>query len=205
MKKYSWLNPLILFNIVLILIRIIYTGKLLFAFLVWNLFLAAVPLYFSVKCTKAGSRAGVLTYACLWLLFFPNSMYIITDLFHLTERAEIPLWYDLLLLFSSATTGVLLRMLSLRNIEKQLPEKVNGRVKNLLVFIVMVLCGYGIYLGRFDRWNSWDVVTQPYYLIKSIAYHIIHPIRNSNVWTLSMFFGVWLYLLYHYSKKLRFR
>lgn len=195
--------PLTIFNTLLIIGRIAYCGKLMFAFLIWNTFLAVVPLYFSVKAINAQKKAPIIGYSILWLLFFPNAMYIITDLFHLTERPGIPLWYDLLLLFSCATNGLILGLLSLRNMDKILSRYLPERSKQLLILMCMILCGYGIYLGRFERWNSWDVITQPYFLISSIAHDIIHPVRNKNVWALSTGFGIWLYLLYRYAQKIR--
>src|SRR5688572_16253822 len=97
-RRYKWLMPSLAFSTVLLLARIVYTGNLTFAFLPWNLFLALLPLYFTHKIENAASKMTVLGYSCCWLLFFPNAMYITTDLFHLRERFDIALWYDLLLL-----------------------------------------------------------------------------------------------------------
>ncbi|HEY9177377.1 MAG TPA: DUF1361 domain-containing protein, partial [Flavipsychrobacter sp.] len=118
MQKYKWLIPLTSFSVLLITIRVAYTSQLMFSFLLWNIFLAAIPLFLSVQALKTNNKLRLLGYSGLWLLFFPNSMYIITDLFHLTEREHIPLWYDLILLFSSAMNGLIYGFLSLSNMEK---------------------------------------------------------------------------------------
>lgn len=203
MQKYKWLIPLTSFSVLLITIRVAYTSQLMFSFLLWNIFLAAIPLFLSVQALKTNNKLRLLGYSGLWLLFFPNSMYIITDLFHLTEREQIPLWYDLILLFSSAMNGLIYGFLSLSNMEKIIARLNNNAIRNLLVFCVMLLCGYGIYLGRFERWNSWDIITQPHNLAGSILSHIVHPFRNIDVWSLSFCFGLWMYLLYRYARILR--
>lgn len=203
MKKYRAILPVTVFSILLIVGRVIYTGELMFCFLLWNIFLAAIPLYFSHKARASTTNIPRLLFSGVWLLFFPNAMYIITDLFHLQDRAVVPLWYDLLLLFSAALNGLAYGLISLRNIDKTWTPFISGRWRHVLIFLVMILCGYGIYLGRFDRWNSWDIVTQPYYLIRCVAYDLIHPLRSKEVWALSTCFGAWLYLLYRYIQKIK--
>lgn len=204
-EQYKWLWPSMAFSTVLIATRVIYRHELLFSFLIWNLFLAAVPLYMSQKAVNATSKTGKIVYALLWLLFFPNSMYIITDLFHLKDRPGIPLWYDLMLLFSAAMNGVLLGLLSIINMEKLMHGFENKRLKRLGTLAVFVLCGYGIYLGRYERWNSWDVVTKPHSLFYDILYDVIHPFRSAEAWMLSICFAVWMYIIYQYVRKLYYR
>lgn len=203
MQKYKWLLPLTGFSVLLIVARVLYTSEFMFSFLLWNIILALVPLFMSVKALNADTSIKRLVFSCLWLLFFPNSMYIITDLFHLKQRDEIPLWYDLILLFSSAMNGLIYGLLSLSNMEKIIARLNNNILRNLLVFCIMLLCGYGIYLGRFERWNSWDIITQPYSLADSIVSHIRHPFANRDVWMLSFSFGIWMYLLYRYGKTIK--
>ncbi|MCB9047053.1 MAG: DUF1361 domain-containing protein [Chitinophagales bacterium] len=203
MKKYSWLIPLSLFSVLLIIARVVYTSSLMFSFLVWNIFLAAVPLYFSLKALNSNRKLTTTIYSALWLLFFPNSMYIITDLFHLMPRENVPLWFDLLILFSSATNGVLFGFLSLSNMEKTFKKFSSSRMRHVLVLFIMLLCGYGIYLGRFERWNSWDIIAQPYMLSISVMHDIVHPVRNINTWALSLSFGIWMFLLYRFVQKIR--
>lgn len=196
LKKYNWLIPSALFSVAMILSRNIYTSNVVFIFLLWNLFLAVVPLYFSHKALQAKKNIYIWMLSGAWLLFFPNAMYIVTDLFHLRERPDAPLWFDLLLLFSTALNGIIMGFLSLYNIEKLLVRYVSRKVSYPIVFLFFVLCGYGVYLGRYERWNSWDVITQPYGLLYDIAYDIVHPFRNKQVWALSASFAMWMFLLY---------
>lgn len=201
-KAYRWLIPSLLFSICLTIVRVMYTGQKFFLWMNWNLFLAIMPLVIShyVKYTKNYRYKWIL--GVLWLLFFPNSIYIVTDLFHLKQRPDAPLWFDLILLFSTALNGVVLGLLSLSNIEQAITSKFRKRLLHVSTFCLLFLCGYGIYLGRYGRWNSWDILAQPYSLINNICYHLLHPLRNKEVWSLSFLFAIWLYLMYQYFNKL---
>lgn len=202
-NKYKWLIPSLTFSIVLIILRVAYTGYSTFAWMIWNLFLAIVPLYVSHHATRVEKRMNRWLLGIVWLLFFPNSIYMVTDLFHLSAREPVPMWYDLLLLFSTAVNGVIVGLISLNNMEQAMSTMLKKRLLHLSTFGILFLCGYGIYLGRYERWNSWDIVTQPFSLLSSVGYHIIHPFRNIEVWAISLFFGVWLYLLYQYINRFK--
>lgn len=201
-NKYKWLQPGLLFTFALLLGRIVYAQRLTFIFIPWNLFLAALPLYFAFKLQSSGAR-GIKAWVliALWLLFFPNSMYIVTDLFHLRQHGNVPLWYDLLILVSAAITGIIMGFASLRQVERFLMAKVSVRYMRWIVLFIFMLCGYGIYIGRYLRWNSWDIVTQPFALLSDMLYHIAHPLRSIECWMLTILFGIWMYLLYSYFSK----
>lgn len=200
-RKYKWLLPSLLFTNVLLLARIAYAQKPTFIFIPWNLFLAILPLYFAYQLNSkqvTGAKAWALT--ALWLLFFPNSMYIITDLFHLRERGNVPLWYDLLILISAAIMGIIMGFASLAQVERFFKDRVPAKYMHCILLCVFMLCGYGIYIGRYLRWNSWDIIAQPFGLFSDMAYHIVHPLRNMECWLLTALFGIWMYMLYSYFR-----
>lgn len=201
--KYKWLLPSLIFSVTLTIVRILYTGHSLYFWMNWNLLLAIVPLYASYKASTTQKRSHRWLLGFIWLLFFPNSIYMVTDLFHLSPTYTIPLWYDLLLLFSMALNGIVLGLLSLNNIEKTISSVFKKKVMHFTIFLLLFLCGYGIYLGRYERWNSWDIITQPYLLFNSMVHHIIHPFRNLEVWAISFTFSIWMYLLYQYINKFK--
>ncbi len=184
-QSYKWLTQFLLFSISLLVWRVCYTGSLTFLFLIWNLFLAAIPLYIAHKMEQKDSPKIQWLYIAAWLLFFPNSMYIVTDLFHLRDRGDIPLWFDLLTLLSAAMNGVIMGFYSLHKVESHIAGFINRKYRPLWLFAIMLLCGYGIYLGRYGRWNSWDIVAHPFSLLSDISQHILHPFRNRNIWVLS--------------------
>ncbi len=202
-KQYQWLMPMIIFIGALLIGRMVRTGSVMFLFIPWNLILAVVPLYISYHLVKTNSRIGAGVLMLLWLLFFPNAMYIITDLFHLVKREHVPLWYDLILLFSSAILGAIMGFLSVINVEQYLRRFINHRSIPWVILSFFLLCGYGVYLGRYLRWNSWDVIADPVSLMGDMLQDIIHPFRNKQCWMLTLFFGVWLQIMYRYFKKVR--
>ncbi|MGG1924203.1 DUF1361 domain-containing protein [Chryseobacterium sp. NRRL B-14798] len=93
-----------------------------FLFLNWNLFLAWIPLLLSsfVLAFNIRSKISLVFIIIIWILFFPNSPYILTDLFHLRARNSIPVWYDLIVILSYAWTGLICGFISLNDIEKKL-------------------------------------------------------------------------------------
>ncbi|NCU04828.1 MAG: DUF1361 domain-containing protein [Chitinophagaceae bacterium] len=190
------------FSLLLYAFRVWYTGSFLFLFIPWNLFLAWLPLYFSSQLRSAGFSFRNLSFMALWLLFFPNSPYLITDLFHLEQRAGVPLYYDLVLLFMAAWNGLLMGLLSLRNIERFLLQRFSVLKVRAVIFSCIALCGFGIYLGRYDRYNSWHLVTQPLDLLKGIAAKIMYPASHPGAWAVTILFTVVLLLIYEALKKM---
>jgi uncharacterized membrane protein len=189
-----------LFSLVLIAFRIYFTSGIYLSFLLWNLFLAWLPYYLSNHLLnyhqqeKAGWKLLVLF--GLWLLFFPNSPYIITDLFHLTNHKEMPIWYDLALIFSVAWSGLILGFLSLMQVHHFLNEKYGQRTSWVLISLIQLLCAYGIYLGRYQRYNSWDIVTNPFSLLNEIGDLLCNPMSHPRTIGVTLVFSVVLMLSY---------
>lgn len=198
------LLPGVAFMCLLLAGRMYCTQNLMYAFLVWNTFLAFVPLAFAARLRPAGklNLRNTLLLAG-WLLFFPNAPYVLTDLFHFRERPPVPRWYDLILLATAAWNGLWMGMLSLMQAERFLEALLPRRAVYACLAAASLLCGYGIYIGRFLRFNSWDVFTAPGALLYSIAGHFIHPFRHAEVWAFSMLFAVMFALFYGMLKKLR--
>jgi len=147
-----------------VVVRVHETGNLHYVFLVWNLFLAWVPViaaYYAFTFARRGAAvpAGVL--AVVWLLFFPNAPYVLTDFVHLSEPGTSPLWYDALMVSSFAWTALMLGFLSLYLIQAMIVRRAGVAVGWIGVVCVLGLASFGIYLGRFVGLNSWDAVTRP--------------------------------------------
>jgi uncharacterized membrane protein len=188
-----------LFSVTLSLIRIIYTGSLKFLFLDWNLFLAFVPWLISsiiILCKLQNKKTLLLVLILSWLLFFPNSPYILTDLFHLRMTSQAPLWYDLILILSFAWTGLLYGFMSLKDIEKVM-ENYIGKGKTMYAAIAFLfISGFGIYIGRYLRWNSWDIFVSPFAMSHDILSKLSEPIYHSRAIGLTIFIGFLLNLIY---------
>lgn len=183
-------------SVVLLYARIQWSGSIYYTFLVWNLFLAWIPFMFSIFLAEAvaknRSRYLRLFLFCCWLLFFPNSPYILTDLFHLRPKYGIPLWYDLVLILSFAWNGLLLGFSSLLEIQGILKKYWKKRWIALFIVCLMVLCSFGIYLGRYPRWNSWDIVSNPIALFADITNMLLHPMDNPRMIGVTFFFSLFL-------------
>ncbi len=184
--------------VVLLCFRMYRTESIRFMFLSWNLFLAWVPLgialltYQRMQQGRLRSYHGVAGWAS-WLLFFPNAPYIITDLLHLTKPSSIPIWYDSLMVFSYALTGLLAGLLSLYLIHRVMDRLVGLVLGWLVVAGSLLLSGFGIYLGRFERWNSWDILTNPAGLLADVFKQLTNP----TALQLTVVFTLMLMLIYH--------
>ena len=188
-----------LFSFGLSLFRIFYTHSFEFLFLNWNLFLAFIPWFISsiIILKNLQDKKFLLVVMILsWIFFFPNSPYILTDLFHLGMSTKAPLWYDLILILSFAWTGLLFGFVSLMDIEKVLENYVGKGKTTFISIAFLFVSGFGIYVGRYLRWNSWDIIISPFALSSDILSKISHPIYNSRAWGLTLFIGLLLNLIY---------
>ena len=182
-------------------LRVLYSGSEIYLFLVWNLFLAWIPFLCALTLwwlDLPRSRIAVLAIPLLagWLLFFPNALYIISDLIHLTQRGRVPVWYDALVLFSFAWNGLMLGLASLWIVQSVIDHWF-GRVASWLwVGASISLTGFGVYLGRFLRWNSWDILTEPGALFSDIAERVLNPAQHPQAIVFTVVFSSFLSMAY---------
>lgn len=158
----------------LVAYRIIAGAQVRHAYLVWNLFLAWLPLVFAVLAVERFNTNGTVrdrkfvALGVAWLLFFPNAPYIFTDLVHVLMKWRPSFWSEMMLILLCAMTGFLAGFLSLQAMHG-LATRLWGRIAGwLFVAAVSGLAGFGVYLGRFVRLNSWDVLN-PVRLVKGVS------------------------------------
>jgi uncharacterized membrane protein len=196
----SWCAALLLF-------RFVRSGSFFFDFLIWNLFLAAIPAvaaWFFVRTAERQSSALVqVSWFAIWLAFLPNAPYIVTDFMHLDPRPPIPLWYDVALLASCTGTGLLLAYSSLSDVQAIITRKFSAFLGWALALAALFLSGFGIYLGRFLGWNSWDALTNPLKLFSDITDRALHPLSYPNTVGVTLIYGVALFLGYIALRVLR--
>lgn len=125
-----------------------------------------------------------------WLLFLPNASYIITDLFHLIQFSSVPKWFDLLMIMSFAINGILLFFLSIYDVHQLLLARLSNSTTWFITVMILFLSGFGIYLGRFLRWNSWDIISNPLLLANDIIHRIKHPLSHPRTWGVTFGFGL---------------
>jgi uncharacterized membrane protein len=138
-----------------------------FAFLIWNLFLAWIPLgaaytAWTLSLGRKWLYIVIPVIAFVWLIFLPNAPYIITDFNHLANpNPNVPIWFDVMMLMWFSWTGMLLGVVSLYLMQDIVHREFGRWVSWVMVLAVSVLSGIGVYIGRFIRWNSWDILTNP--------------------------------------------
>ena len=194
------------FCLVMVTARVIYTGSIHFVFLVWNLFLAIIPYaithFLTVKPSWIESKLKFGLAFVFWILFIPNTFYILTDLYHLNDQHNVPAWFDLLLIISFAWNGLMLGILSVRQMEKIVEAMLLYKNEILFLYPIMWLNAFGVYIGRYMRFNSWDVIANPLRLTGDIIEVLFHPIRYFNAWGMIMLFSVFMTIIYLMIKKI---
>lgn len=198
-KRLIIVGTLLFWCTCMIAVRVDRTGSGYYRFLLTNLFLACVPLLLSTTLRMADRlrchwtiKGGLFG---LWLLFLPNAPYILTDILHLTRTSDAPAWYDLALLLSCSGTGLLLGYLSLVDVQAIVAGRLSPVFGWIFALVSLVLSGFAIYLGRFLRWNSWDVLLTPTRLL-DITNVLMHPVSNARPLSVTLVFGIILVLGY---------
>jgi uncharacterized membrane protein len=158
--------PLLLVFILTIL-RVIIFDKYSLIYILWNILLAFIPFFISSILLYLKQNNKLKDYlfillGLLWLLFLPNAPYIVTDLIHIGVVRSVPVLFDSILLFTSAYVGLMFGMYSIFHIENILIYKYSKNVTLIITTTILLLASFGIYLGRFFRFNSWDVFVAPF-------------------------------------------
>jgi len=189
-------------GVLLTALRVKWTGNIRYLLLVWNLLLAWLPLLFALAVYRRYERGErqdwkIFTLAVLWILFLPNASYIFTDLIHLNTWFNGHYWVDLSLILMVALTGFLLGFMSLYLMHSIVAHRWGQIAGWALIASATGLSGFGIYLGRILRWNSWDVLVHPVQLSGSVGHWAAHPLANpATNFAFPLFFGTFLFLGY---------
>lgn len=186
-----------LLSVGLLVGRFVHTHHATFAFLIWNLALAWIPYACSARLGRGDpGRVKTAALAALWLLFFPNAPYLVTDFLHLRARPMVPLWYDVALIAAFAITGMLLAVVSLHDVRREVARRRGDRAGWITVVAVSFVSGLGIYVGRFLRWNSWDLLLRPDEVVADVLSRVVAPHRHPGSWGVTLVFGALLLATY---------
>ena len=171
-KQNNYLIIISLIAISMLLLRVKLTHSIYLLFLLWNLFLAAIPYSLStiIKTDFRLRRSNLknLGIIIIWLLFIPNTFYLITDFVHLNPSNLYRYIFDFALLSSFTIAGFYFGILSINTIYKQIQFFYSNTISRIFLISISYLCAFGIYIGRVLRFNSWDIICNPFSLIKSI-------------------------------------
>lgn len=178
----------------LLIYRIVKSESLAYIFLAWNLLLAFIPWWISNGLKKRETlNVRHFPFLILWLLFLPNSPYILTDLFHLKLRDPFPLWFDLIVLLSFALIGMIVFLKSLKDMFGILKKYVNPFFMAIITPFVFWLISFGLYLGRYLRFNSWNVVNHPFMVVRQ-SFDIL---LEKDTIGFTCIFSVFMWFLYY--------
>jgi uncharacterized membrane protein len=181
--------------------RMILSGTRDFYFLIWNLFLAWLPYLLSLWIvalrSKPLKRWWTLPLATvLWALFIPNAPYIMTDFGHLLRPRQFPFMYDVVMIFVFAWTGLLLGLASLHLLQAQVKQSWGGLAAGGFLLATTFMTGMGIYLGRFLRWNSWDLLRRPSTMFSTVAGIFQNPLGHKFAWAHTLMFATVVLMCY---------
>ncbi len=163
----------------------------------WNLFLAWIPVFIVLRLEKTDTyhhtpKAKVLFMSLLWLLFFPNAPYLITDFVHLYPTQGNLYWHHQIMFFCYAFVSLACGLLSLYWIQRVWTRAFSGWFSNLASVLAIALSGYGIFLGRIVRFNSWDFFVHPFRLSR----YVLHSFHNPTAIVMTLEFSVFIGLAY---------
>src|SRR5690606_35100362 len=189
-KTLTFLFCSMALSIVLLMVRMKLTREFFLLFLVWNLFLAFIPFAISFYLqTKADLKKWQLVFSGLvWLLFLPNAPYIITDLFHLRHSTPQLIWLDILVIVSFAINGLILYLISVTDMRQLFQQHFQTKLINWSFSMLPFLVAFGIYLGRFLRYNSWDILHRPLQLLLDCLDYLLYPLSHLGMWLFTVAF-----------------
>jgi uncharacterized membrane protein len=186
-----------LFCIILQIISHVVGVGSVYVFLVWNLFLAYIPWLLVRNIYRVKEIGHLIILLLAWLFFLPNAPYLVTDFVHLKPSSGEGFWLDLTILFSFAINGLIIGFMSIFKVYQHINVFLGERFAIALTAVALGLSGYGIYLGRVLRWNSWDVLLNPFELLSS-SYRSLFPIaQNTEAWLFSALFATFLAAHYY--------
>ncbi|WP_229216939.1 DUF1361 domain-containing protein [Dyadobacter luteus] len=179
------------------LIRIYFNSPVDFS-MDWNLFLSWIPLIAAFIANNLTKRFGDIPYTLIaislfWLAFFPNAPYMVTDLAHLTVDYERDLtWHDTIMLFFYAEVSLFNGLVSLYWIHQAWRQVFTRRMSTVFFFLSLPLAGFGVYLGRVRRMNSWDIIHEPRLIFQSM----LESLLDRTAWVFALEIGMLIGILY---------
>ena len=192
---------LLIFAVILNILRIVLFGNDSFLYILWNIFLALIPylissiLLFRIKDKKDMLKPLFIIGFILWFLFLPNAPYVVTDFIHLGHIRSVPVMYDILLLFVSASVAMLMGLYSLIQIEKIFLLRFSKNITNIIIATIILFTSFGIYLGRFLRFNSWDLFVSHDSLFSGIWNVFVLP-NSINIYAYTLLFFSFIYVFF---------
>lgn len=195
------LGILSLADSLLLVFRVLLTGTTRYSFIPWNLLLAWSSLVFAIVLRKSLRHRRWLSWqnvalSVLWLIFLPNTWYLLTDFIHVSPNGEISQLYDIVLISLLVFIGFALGFASLFLIHRELLKRLSALKSYAIIELIILFCGFAIYLGRDLRWNTWDVITNPGGVLVNVSDRIVDPFGSPRAINVTLLFFILISLLY---------
>lgn len=190
-----------LVSLVLLVVRISASDSARYIFLIWNLVLAVIPVFLAWWLVSRVRQYGWLGWkqlllSAVWVSFLPNSFYLVTDFVHLRTTNEASLFFDVVMLASFVVNGLMLGYIAVYLVHKELVRRFSESTSYKIVAIIFFLCSFATYLGRFTRWNTWDILLQPAGLIFDVSDRVINPGQHAETYLATGILFVFLSSIY---------
>ncbi len=161
----------------------------------FNTLLALVSVVFGWGFYKARNTFLKFLFIFIWLAFLPNTLYLFTDIIHFAEDYEFLsgayIYLVFLMYVALLIIGVFTFVLSEYPIEQYL-RKLKNKSSFVVLILINFLVGFGIVLGWLERANSWEVLTSPVAVLRSV----LSIITSVEMIVIAIFYGVYANLIY---------
>lgn len=200
-------------NLAILAVRNILVGDAVFDFLKSNLFIGSLPvLVIAIFLKEYKGKINTFFFwliTLLWVLFYPNAPYMISDLIHVnadpldTTDTQLVV-FDTLIIFSIAMLSVYYGFLSLKIMFNIFETRYSTRFAHIAIAIALILSCLGFYMGRemlslMKLGNgylySWEIFLEPGQIISAV-WELLFPIgTHKEAYLMMLLFGIVQYLL----------
>jgi uncharacterized membrane protein len=184
----------------IIILRLSIHADRTFVFLLWNFFLALIPLAISSLLLQVNKQHpgnyALLILGLFWMLFFPNAPYMLTDFIHITTSSDYYLSLDIVTISWFAVSSFLAALISLNDVSRILLSRYKRKRVTIMILGLSMLSGFGIYMGRYLRFNSWDVLHQPDIIFWQVTERMINPTLHPRTWMVTIGFGLLMFIVH---------
>lgn len=173
-------------SVALLLLDAFATRRFVYTYMVWNLLLAWIPFLLSLCLTRMlqyrlWSSWPALGLSAAWIVFLPNSFYMVSDFIHLADATSASIMFDTVVLTSFILLGLVLGASSLYAVHRALLHRLSDRNAVAIIIAVLILSSVAIYIGRDLRWNSWDLLFNPAGVAFDVSERLLHPSQYGQV------------------------
>lgn len=185
----------------LLIARIAFSDSLRYTFLFWNLLLAIVPTLLAWWLVRRIRKYGWLKWKQIaltvaWVGFLPNSFYLVTDLIHLRPNYEADFLFDITVLSAFIFAGLAFGFMSVYLVHSEVAKRIRDGRAYGLVAILFLAVSFAIFLGRYMRWNTWDIVIRPAGLLFDISDRVINADAHLHSYQITLILFLLLFSTY---------